>query len=132
MRRLGITGLFIMGLAAVLVAGSAHFVGAPTFNYNGASVSVSGRVAGLGNVPQINVTISGTASCINGGGNHPNAVNKTTATGTGTFPVQNGHADFAVSMTAVFSPSCDPPMTVQWSNVTVTVTADDGTFLVYP
>jgi hypothetical protein len=47
----------------------------------------------------------------------------------GDFPVQNGKADFSVPATVTFQPPCSPPMTVEFSNVTVTVTADDGTFL---
>lgn len=32
-------------------------------------------------------------------------------------------------LTATFQPDCTPPMTVEFSNVVVTVTAADGTFL---
>jgi hypothetical protein len=119
-------------LSVVAFAGSAHFVGNPTFVISGSTISVSGKVAGLGNVPQIHVVISGTAQCVNPGDNKPKAANKLSVSGSGDFPVQNGRADFGVSATAVFQPSCDPPMTVIWSNLSVTVTADDGTYLVYP
>ena len=38
------------------------------------------------------------------------------------FPVQNGKADFSLTVTATFQPNCTPPMTVVFSNVTVTDT----------
>jgi hypothetical protein len=43
--------------------------------------------------------------------------------------VQNGKANFSVPATAMFQPDCSPPMTVVFQNVTVTVTAADGTNL---
>ena len=58
-------------------AGSPHLVGAFTTSCSGDTLTVCGKEAGLGNETQITVTISATASCINGGGNHPKAVNKT-------------------------------------------------------
>ncbi len=42
----------------------------------------------------------------------------------GDFPVQNGKADFTLSVTAVFQPSCSPPMTVAFTDVTVTDTTN--------
>jgi hypothetical protein len=119
-------------MTAAVIAGNAHFVGAPTISTNGDLLTVSGKVAGLGNVPQIHVVLEATASCINGGGNHPRAVNKASFNTAGDFPVQNGRAIFSLALEAVFSPSCDPPMTVAWSDVQLTVTADDGTILTFP
>jgi len=119
-------------LAAVAVAGNAHFVGAPTFTINGDTASVSGKVAGLGNVPQIHVTLSGDAQCVNRGGQDPEAANKETFTAEGDFPVQNGKSLFSLALTAVLQPPCSPPMHVAWSNLSVVVTAADGTSLVYP
>jgi hypothetical protein len=34
--------------------------------------------------------------------------------------VQNGKAEFSLTLTATFQPSCSPPMTVRFTNVTVT------------
>jgi hypothetical protein len=34
--------------------------------------------------------------------------------------VQDGKANFSLTLTATFSPSCSPPMTVRWSDLTVT------------
>ncbi|HEU0288590.1 MAG TPA: hypothetical protein VFR22_16195, partial [Nocardioidaceae bacterium] len=80
----------------------------------------SGKEAGLGDESQIQVQLSATALCINGGGKHPKAVNKESVSATDTFPVQNGKADFTLSVTATFQPDCSPPMTVQFTDVTVT------------
>jgi hypothetical protein len=35
--------------------------------------------------------------------------------------VQNGKADFSITLTATFQPDCTPPMTLVWSNVTISV-----------
>jgi hypothetical protein len=120
--------LFAVGLAA----GNAHFVGVPTLTVVDETAFVSGKVAGLGNVPQIHVVLSGDAACVNPGSQHPQAANKATFTAEGDFPVQNGKANFQLSIDATFQPSCTPPMSVAWANLTVTVTAVDGTVLVYP
>lgn len=130
------TGQLVVGLAMLLVAvplaGNAHFVGAPQLDASGRVATASGKVAGLGNVPQIHVVVSADAACVNNGGHHPKAENKATFSTSGDFPVQNGRAEFDLALVASFSPSCDPPMTVVWSDLSVVVTAADGTFLVYP
>jgi hypothetical protein len=118
--------------AGVAVAGKAHFVGTPVLQVSGDTVTASGKVAGLGNVPQIHVVLSGDAACINPGGNDPEAENKETFSAEGDFPVQNGRAHFSLDLEATFQPRCNPPMSVAWSNVEVVVTADDGTRLVFP
>jgi hypothetical protein len=132
MKRVVSAALFVSLLVVAVAAGNAHFVGAPTLTITGDTVTVAGKVAGLGNIPQIHVVVTGDASCINGGGHNPRAVNKSSFGAAGDFPVQNGRALFALSMEAVFQPECAPPMTVAWENIVITVTADDGTELVYP
>jgi hypothetical protein len=122
-----------LALTATLVAaGNAHFVGTPKITVSGNTVTVSGKVAGLGNIPQIHVSVSGDAQCVNPGKKEPAADNKDEFSADGDFPVQNGKALFSLDLTATFQPDCTPPMTVSWSNITITVTADDGTFLTYP
>ena len=70
-------------------------MGTCTATQSGNVLTISGcKEAGLGDEAQINVTISATALCINGGGKHPKAVNKTTATANLVVPVQNGKAEF--------------------------------------
>jgi hypothetical protein len=122
----------VVALAGIAFAGNAHFVGSPTFSITGDTLTASGKVAGLGNVPQITVEVSADADCVNRGNKNPEAANKEAFAALGTFPVQNGRANFAVLLTATFSPDCAPPMRVEWSNMAILVTAQDGTALVYP
>ena len=123
MRRLVL--LVVLALAAVGAAASTALAGNPHFvtadaSRSGNTLSVAFKEAGLGNEPQVHVVLSATALCINGGGNHPKAVNKTSVNAAGDFPVQNGKAEGTLSVTATFQPACSPPMTVQFTDVTLT------------
>ena len=118
-------------IPAVAGVTGAHFVGNPTISTSGNTLTVSGKVAGLGNVEQIHVTVTADAACVNPGSNKPKAENKQSVGAAGDFPVQNGKAEFSLSATASFQPSCSPPMTVEFSNVQITVTAP-GVLLTYP
>jgi hypothetical protein len=111
----------VVGLATPAYAGSPHFVEV-TATRSGDTLTVSGKEAGLGNETQVHIEVSATALCINNGGNHPKAVNKTSVNAFGDFPVQNGKALFSLDLTAVFQPSCSPPMTVAFTDVVVTDT----------
>jgi hypothetical protein len=101
-------------------AGSPHFVGDPTVTRSDSSLTVAGKEAGLGNEAQVDIQISAQAACLNPGQNFPSAANKQTFTANGTFPVQNGKANFSLTLTATFQPKCSPPMTVVFGDVTVT------------
>jgi len=108
------------------MAGSPHFIdSAFTINRDGNTLTVTGKEAGLGDEAQIHVVLEATGLCINGGGKHPKAVNKSSFTAQGDFPVQNGKADFSLSVEAVFSPNCSPPMTVAFTDVKVTDTTNN-------
>ena len=125
------TGILIAVLTALLItvgaalAGNAHYTGNPSRNptatVSGNTIVVSGKVAGLGNEAQIHVTVTGDAQCINPGNNAPQAANKQTFSSEGDFPIQNGKANFSLTLTATFQPDCTPPMSLVWSNVTVSV-----------
>jgi hypothetical protein len=80
--------------------------------------------AGFGDEAQVHIVVTATAECINGGSNHPKAVNKTSVSAAGDFPVQNGKAEFSLTLTATFQPSCSPPMTVRFTNVVVADTTN--------
>jgi hypothetical protein len=124
-----VTSLTVAG--AALAVSNGHFVGNPTATRSGNTLTVSGKVAGLGDVDVITVTVSADAQCVNPGSNKPKAANKQSFSAPGTIPVQNGKANFSQSLTATFQPDCTPPMTVVFSNVVVEVTAADGTDLVF-
>lgn len=112
----------VINIAAPAFAGSPHFIKttlSATVSADGSTLYVSGKEAGLGDEDQVHIVATATAECINGGGNHPKAVNKASFSAAGDFPVQNGKAEFSLTLTASFQPSCSPPMTVRWSDVTV-------------
>jgi hypothetical protein len=109
--------------APVAWAGHPHFV---TLNATRSdnTLTVSGKEAGLGDEEQVHILVSATAECINKGGHHPKAVNKESVSEEGEFPVQNGKANFSLTVTATFQPECSPPMSVVFTDVTVTDTTN--------
>jgi hypothetical protein len=127
--------ILMLGATAAWATSNAHFVGTPTATRNADNtLTVQGKVAGLGQVNEIHVDVNADVACINPGAKHPKAANKEAITAGGNFPVQNGKANFSVTTgVPAIAPSCSPPMTLQYSNVTVTVTTvpDDGTFLFF-
>ncbi len=137
-RLLTFTVGFLSALFATLAfalpawAGSPHFVGTPTVTVSGSTLTVHAKEAGLGDEAQIVAVLSGTAQCINKGGNNPNAANKTSFSSSSTVPVQNGKADYTISATATFSPSCSPPMTVQFTSATLTDTTNNLSVTLIP
>jgi hypothetical protein len=127
--------LFVAAVATltvvgVAVAGNAHFVGGLSITEGTNSISVSGKVAGLGNISQINVVVSADAACVNPGERKPKAANKSTFSADDDFPVQNGKAEFSLTVTAAFQPNCSGPMTIEFSNVTVAVFDAEGNQLI--
>jgi len=124
-----ILAVVALTLAAVVVAavpalaGSPHFVGAVAISRSGDTLTVSGKVAGLGDEDQINVAVTADAQCVNRGGQEPQAENKGATLASGVFPVQNGKALFSLSGSAQTDPRCNPPMTLVYRNVTVTVSS---------
>lgn len=118
--------LVVAAIAVPLaLAGSAHFIAnAFSVTRSGDTLTVSGKEAGLGDLDQVHIVVTATALCINNGGHHPRAVNKASVSEAGDFPVQNGKADFTLSVTATFQPECSPPMTVAFTDVTVTDTTN--------
>ena len=125
MRRLITIASVIVGsafiAAPVALAGSPHFVSnTVSATRTGNTLLIQGKEAGLGDEEEVNIVVSATAECINRGEKHPKAANKESISEAGTFPVQNGKANFELSLTASFKPECAPPMTVVFSGVTVT------------
>jgi hypothetical protein len=125
--RIATLALFVAAAALIIPtawAGSPHYVGTPTLTRTGDTLTISGKVAGLGNEDQINVVVTADVQCVNPGNNEPQAENKGAVIATGTFPVQNGKAEFSVSGTGTTDPTCNPPMTLVYSGVVVTVSGD--------
>ncbi len=109
MKRFVLLAMLAMAVIVALVpaqAGSPHFVQSPTVTRVGNTLSVTGKEAGLGNEAQVHIVLSATAECINPGQHHPKAANKTSVSAAGNFPVQNGKADFSLTLTATFKPDC--------------------------
>jgi len=127
MRRFIPTVLALLAAAAVgapvAFAGSPHFVGAVTATRTDNSLTVSGKEAGLGGEAEVNILVSVTAECINKGENHPKAANKETLSTGENVPVQNGKANFSLTVTATLK--CSPPMTLVFTDVTVTDTTNN-------
>jgi hypothetical protein len=128
MRRFIPTMLVVLAAGAVGApvawAGSPHFITVSATRTDN-SLTVSGKEAGLGNEEQVNIVVSATAGCINGGAKHPKAENKESLSTGENVPVQNGKANFSLTVTATFKPSCAPPMTLAFTNVTVTDTTNN-------
>jgi hypothetical protein len=120
----------VSAISAVAFAGSPHQVGTCTVTQSGNTLTITGcKEAGLGDEAQINVTVSATALCINNGSNHPKAVNKASVSSNLVVPVQNGKAEFGTAatpatLTATFSPDCSPPMTVQFTDISIVDTTN--------
>jgi hypothetical protein len=110
--------------ATAALAGSPHIVGAPTKANSGHTATQSGKVAGLGSETQIHVDAVAEVACLNPGQNFPNADNKQSVGAGDDFPVQNGKAEFELTLTAVFKPKCAPPMTLVFGPITITVSGD--------
>jgi phage tail sheath gpL-like len=109
--------------SGVAHAGSPHFVDSTVVaSQSGDTLTVTFKEAGLGNEAQVHVVLTADAACINPGSNHPKAGNKESVNAAGDFPVQNGRTEGSLSVTATFQPPCSPPMTVVYSNVTLTDT----------
>lgn len=122
---LGVMATMFVFTQQVAWAGSPHFVdNTVTCSSSGNTLTCSGKEAGLGDEEQIHIVVSATAECINPGNNKPQAANKESVSAEGDFPVQNGKAYFSLTLTAVFQPDCSPPMSVRWSDVTVTDTTN--------
>jgi uncharacterized cupredoxin-like copper-binding protein len=136
MRRLlfMLLGPLAAALASVaLVAGpaaavSAHWVTVSVTSVTSNSITVSFKEAGLGNsLSSVNISLAGTAECINGGSNHPKATNKESVSASGTFNVSNGNATGMLTMTATLSPPCSPPMEICWTGLSITDTTFSDT-----
>jgi hypothetical protein len=97
----------------VALAANAHIVGTPRTSVSGDSLTVSVSVAGLGNVPSVELSLQGEldvfSQCYNRGGKNPAADNKQETTivdETGTFPVRNGRTNATFTISPVGTLQC--------------------------
>jgi hypothetical protein len=123
---LAVLSLFaVFGVASPAYAGSPHFVdGSVVAVADGASLTVSGKEAGLGDELQVHIVVTATAACLNPGQQFPQAGNKESVQAAGDFPVQSGKADFSLTLVASFQPPCSPPMSIVWGDIVVTDTTN--------
>ena len=108
-------------------AASPHFVGTPTATRDGDTLTVRFKVAGLGN-DDVTATLTADAQCFNRGGNAPRAENKGAVLATGTFHPENGQVTASLSGSAQTDPSCNPPMSLVYANVTLVVAGQTFVF----
>jgi len=101
--------------ASSVFADSVHIVGNPTvtLDTSGNSVTFTASVAGLGNVPTVDLSLHGTidvsSRCYTKSGNKPQAANKQeeiTVDSPGTFPVRNGRTNASFRISPVSTLRC--------------------------
>jgi hypothetical protein len=123
LRKVGILVAVVATLAIMantVFAVSPHFLYANVTSVTSSSITVEFKEAGLGNsLDSVEITLTGSAICINPGSKHPKAENKTGFAVSGTFSVSNGQATGSLTGTADISPKCSPPMTVAWTDLVV-------------
>jgi hypothetical protein len=122
-----LTVLLLLAMpVSVVLAGNPHFVEV-NVTRDGNSLTASGKEAGLGDETQVHIVLSASAACINPGSNHPKAANKEAFSTAADVPVQNGKAAYTLFLTATFQPDCSPPMTVSWTDISLTDTTNNIT-----
>lgn len=114
-----------LGLAAgPAIAGNPHVVKGPTVSVDGNSLVITASIAGLGNVPSADFSLTGEVSvfsqCYNKGGNNPAADNKeeTNAVNqSGTFPVRNGRTNVSFTVSPLSTLECPGNQVVRIESV---------------
>jgi hypothetical protein len=99
--------------AAPAQAANAHLVKGPDVTISGNSLTVTASIAGLGNVPSANFSLTGDvevfSQCYNKGGKNPAADNKQETIAVdqnGTFPVRNGRTNVSFTVTPLSTLDC--------------------------
>jgi hypothetical protein len=95
------------------LAASGHYVKGPSVSVSGNTVTVSGKAAGLGNIPSTDITLSGSITlesyCVNHGSNKPQGprFSETLPVSSGgDFAVRNGSVTFSISVTGQSALTC--------------------------
>ncbi|UUZ60536.1 hypothetical protein [Nocardioides sp. B-3] len=103
-----------LGLAAgPALAANAHIVKGPDVVVSGNSLVITASIAGSGNVPSANFSLTGDvtvfAQCYNKGGKNPAADNKEETNDvdqSGTFPVRNGRTNVSFTVAPLSTLDC--------------------------
>jgi hypothetical protein len=116
LKRLLLVAIVTLSLGLVAgpaVAGNPHIVKGPTVTINGNALTITASVAGLGDVPSANFTLTGSldvfAQCYNKGGHNPAADNKEETNAvdeSGTFPVRNGRTNVVFNVAPLSTLTC--------------------------
>jgi hypothetical protein len=127
-KRLLLLTLFTLVLGLIsgpAAAASPHVVKGPDVSQDGNSLVITASIAGLGNVPSADFTLSGEVNvfsqCYNKGGKNPAADNKeeTIAVNqTDTFPVRNGRTNVSFTITPLSTLDCPGNQEVRIESVT--------------
>jgi hypothetical protein len=103
----------LVAMSASALAGSPHFVRGPDVTTSGNTLTVTGSIAGLGNVDSAFFELAGTVDvssrCYTKSGNAPQAANKqelVTVDQDGTFPVRNGRTNVVFTVTPLSTLRC--------------------------
>jgi hypothetical protein len=106
----------VVAATGTLLAVSPHWVVDPAISVDGTSLVLNAKAAGLGDVPEVSFTVTGTldifSRCYNHGGNKPQADNKQeTVLVDASFsaPVRNGQTTISNQLVATVVSSLDCP-----------------------
>lgn len=112
-------------VAGPAIAANAHLVKGPAVAQDGNSLVITASIAGLGNVPSADFTLSGEVNvfsqCYNKGGHNPAADNKEETllvNETDTFPVRNGRTNVSFTITPLSTLDCPGNQVVRIESVT--------------
>lgn len=116
-------------MAGPAVAANPHVVKGPDVAQVGNSLVITASIAGLGNVPSANFTLTGDVTvfsqCYNRGGKNPAADNKQETMSVvqqGTFPVKNGRTNVSFTVTPLSTLTCPGGQVMRIESVTYDLT----------
>ena len=123
-------GLVALALVGTAAAARPHFVSGPTFTANGGQLTVSGKLAGLGN-KDVTIVVEATAvtTCTNRGGNVPPGQTETVRGSVTNLRPENGNVVFSVTTGRASNP-CPRPMTPTTRFTSATISVYQGGKLV--
>lgn len=120
----------LMTLTLGLISGPAlaanpHVVKGPDVAVSGNTLTITASIAGLGNVPSADFSLTGTVEvfsrCYNKGGNKPQADNKQETVNVNqsqTFPVRNGRTNVSFAVSPLSTLTCPGKQVVVIESIT--------------